>query len=441
MEPDAPQTGWMPLAERMRPRTIEEYVGQEHLLGPGRFLRALIDQRALRSLILWGPPGTGKTTLARLYAEACGALFVAVSAVSSGVRQVREVAEGARIRAVREQKPTVLFVDEIHRFSRTQQDALLPFVESGIVTFVGATTENPGFETTNALRSRARVVELHPLQDADLRTLIHRALQDVTHGLGPTAAEVPEDTLDALITTCGGDARIALNTLEIACDLVAAQAEPGQRGVMRPDHVREAMQRRSVLYDRAGDQHFQLTSAFIKSMRGSDPDAALYYMLRMLEAGEDPLFLVRRMVIFASEDIGNADPRALQVALGAQQAFEFVGMPEGALALTQACTYLATAPKSNAVLLAYAAARRDAQQHPMLDVPRHLVQVTHVAMKPAGALRGYKYPHNFEGHYVPQRHLPDRLRGQIYYQPSDQGHERALRERLAHWRNQTPEDT
>jgi putative ATPase len=417
----------------MRPCAWQEIVGQDHVLGPGRLIRELIEQKRLASLLLWGPPGSGKTTLARLYAEAVGAFHVALSAVSSGVRELRETAEGARLRGMVEGLPTVLFVDEIHRFNRAQQDALLPFVESGQLTLIGATTENPGFEVNNALRSRCRVVVLHGLGPEDMSTLVTRALQDSERGLGPTAPAVDPVALEQLTAGAQGDARQLLNTLEIAASLAAREAPPGEPGLVLTRHVEEALQRRMALWDKRGDQHYMLASAFIKSMRGSDPDAALYWMVRMLEAGEDPLFLCRRMVIFASEDVGNAEPRALQVALDATRAFELVGMPEGVLAMVQACTFLATAPKSNAVLRAYSRVRRDVLATPDLQVPRHLVQAANAVLRQMGAGRGYRYPHDFEGHYVPQRHLPERLRDQRYYVPSDQGHEQVLSERLDQW--------
>jgi putative ATPase len=421
--------GWVPLAERMRPRTLDAFVGQQHLLGPGRFLSALIENRSLRSLILWGPPGTGKTTLVRLYAEAVGAELVVLSAVAAGVRHVRETAEGARFRALRGERPTLLFVDEIHRFSKSQQDVLLPFVESGVMALVGATTENPSFELTNALRSRCRVLEVHPLSRSEIVTLLRRALEDAERGLGPTAPTLHEDAAERIAEVSDGDARTALGTLEVAADLAHARAGAGERGTIDLEVVHEALQRRSVRYDASGDQHFQNASAFIKSMRGSDPDAALFYMVRMLEAGEDPRFLLRRMIIFASEDIGNADPRALDVAVAAHRAFEVIGMPEGALAMTQAATYLSTAPKSNAALVAYAAARKAVLAHPNLRVPAHVAGSHRAAAEGAG----YRYPHDFEGHYVPQRYLPERIRDHVYYAPRGEGYEARIVERLAAW--------
>lgn len=426
---------WVPLAERMRPRTLDEYLGQEHLLGSGRFLRGLIERGALRSLVLWGPPGTGKTTLARLYAEAVGATFVPLSAVLGGVKQVREAVDGARLRGSMEQRSTLLFIDEIHRFSKSQQDALLPHVERGTITLVGATTENPSFEVNAALLSRTRVLQLRPLGPDHLDALLQRTFDDPERGLGPTPPDLDPEARRALVASADGDARSLLNTLEVAADLAAHAAPAGTPGLITPAVVEEALQKKTLLYDKAGDAHYQVVSAFIKSLRGSDPDAALFYMVRMLEAGEDPLFILRRMVIFASEDIGNADPRALQVATSATEAFRFVGLPEGVLPMTQAATYLATAPKSNSVLMAYGRARKDVLEHGNLPVPRHLVNASTGMMKQMGYGRGYRYPHNFDGHYVVEEYLPDRLRGRRYYEPSSSGLEREIAERLARWRD------
>lgn len=429
-----PSLQWQPLAERMRPQSIEEIVGQHHLLGEGRFLESLMARKVLRSLILWGPPGTGKTTLAKLYAERAGGVFHPISAVMAGVKQVREAVEGARLKAMVSGKKTVVFIDEIHRFNKSQQDALLPHVESGVITLVGATTENPSFEVNGALLSRCRVLTLEPLEPDDLRVLIVRALNTVERGLGPTAPEITESAQDTIIAGASGDARSALNTLEVAADLAATQADPGTPGLITDAIVEEAQQKKTILYDKAGDAHYQIVSAFIKAMRGSDPDAALFYMVRMLEAGEDPRFILRRLVIFASEDIGNADPQALQVAVAAKDAFELVGLPEGVLPLTQAATYLATAHKSNAVFMAYGRARKDVIAHGNLAVPKHLVNAATPMMKNMGYGRGYKYPHNFDGNYVAERYLPDRLKDRVYYQPSDQGHEAEIRQRLEAWR-------
>lgn len=431
---DAPQNAWAPIAERMRPRTIDEYVGQQHLLGPDRLLRRLIEEKKAHSLILWGPAGTGKTTLARLYAEAIGATFMPISAVMAGVKDVRQAVADARGRALVERRPTVLFVDEIHRFNKAQQDALLPWVERGVVILIGATTENPSFEIIKPLHSRCRVLQLESLDEEAIQTLLRRALDD-ERGLGPDGPILESDALDALVASSRGDARLALNTLEVAADLAQARARRDKLPdvVIDLEIVKEADQKRHVLYDQSGDEHYQVVSAFIKSMRGSDPDAALYYLVRMLEGGEEPMFILRRMVIFASEDIGNADPTALQVAVNAMQAFQLVGLPEGVLPLTQAVTYLACAPKSNAVIVAYGKARKDVVAHGTIPVPRHLVNAPTPMMSELGYGRGYRYPHNFDGNYVPQDYRPERLQGRVYYEPSGNGLEAQVRERLATW--------
>lgn len=427
-----------PLAERMRPRSLEEMVGQAHLLGAGKILGALRPGRHLPSLILWGPPGCGKTTLARLIGEAVRAELVALSAVDSGVKEVREVvAQAARKRDERGAR-TLLFIDEIHRFSRAQQDSLLPHVERGTVTLIGATTENPSFGVVAALLSRCRVVRLAALTDDELRQLAELALSNSERGLGqrPTAvtAELPTQ-LDRLVAAAEGDARRLLTLLEVAVELARAAAGDGEV-VLTDANVAEAIQGRTLLYDKAGDEHFAVISAFIKSLRGSDPDAGAYWMVRMLEAGEDPRFLLRRMVIFASEDIGNADPQALTVATSALAAYELVGMPEGALILTQAAVYLALAPKSNRALTTYAAARKAVLERGALPVPAKLRNAATALGKQLGHGQGYKYPHDFAGAYVPEEYLPEALIGQQFYAPSSSGYERELSERLAAFRAQ-----
>jgi len=418
-----------PLAERMRPLSLAEFVGQEHLLGPGRWLRRALDGKELTSLILWGPPGTGKTTLGRLLAAETNATFVALSAVTSGVKEVREaVAQAGERRDMRGQK-TVLFIDEIHRFNKAQQDALLPHVEAGTVVLVGATTENPSFEVNAPLLSRAKVVVLKPLTPENLRVIIDRALADPRRGLGSEPIECAEETRDLIAAEAGGDARRALATLEAA----AAIAQPDQDG-RKPignKTIEEALQRRTLLYDKAGDQHYEVVSAFIKSMRGSDPDAAVYWMARMLEVGEDPLFVARRMVIFAAEDIGNADPNALRVAMAATDAVRFVGMPEGHLPLTQAVLYLAVAPKSNTSVTAYAAAKADVEAHGALPVPLHLRNPSSALGRAMGFGKDYQYPHNYAEHFVVEDYLPEELKGRRYYQPSSSGRERDIAEHLA----------
>jgi putative ATPase len=409
-----------PLAARMRPRTLDEFVGQEHLTGPGRFLRRAIEADQVPSLILWGPPGTGKTTLAQVIARSTGSAFVTLSAVMSGVKDIREAISSAQDRWKERRQKTILFVDEIHRFNKAQQDALLPHVERGTITLVGATTENPSFEVISALLSRCRVVTLRPLEEEELVELLRRALVD-PRGLGGKAT-AEDEALTFIAQAAAGDARKALTALEVA-------AQHGA-GTIDRRAAEEALQKKTLLYDKGGEEHYNVVSAFIKSMRGSDPDAALYWMTRMLEAGEDPLFILRRMVIFASEDVGNADPQGLVVAVSALQAFQLVGLPEGTLPMTQAVTYLAMAPKSNAVLSSYANARAAVTEKGPLPVPLHLRNAPTRLMKSLGYGGGYKYPHNFEGNYVPETYLPDALRGERMYQPSRNGFEKEMSFRL-----------
>ncbi len=418
-----------PLAARMRPRTLDEVCGQDHLVGDGGLLQKFVKAGRLPSLLFWGPPGTGKTTLAEILGRTLSMRFVKMSAVLSGVAQLRQEIEGARRAQAEHRQRTLLFIDEIHRFNKAQQDALLPHVERGVVTLVGATTENPSFEVNAALLSRMRVVVTHPLDDDALMDVARRALVRDTH-LAALKLTLGDNTLQALVQASAGDARRLLTALEVATDLAAQEGT----GRLEPAHVEQALARRVVLFDKGGDQHYNIVSAFIKSMRGSDPDAALHYMARMLEAGEDPRFVLRRMVIFASEDVGNADPQALQVATAALSAYELMGMPEGALPLTQAVTYLALAPKSNAVLVAYTRARKDVLEHEGAPVPKHILNAPTKLMSGLGYGKGYKYPHDFDGAVVPGRYLPDVLAGRRYYEPKDRGFETELRARLDHIR-------
>ncbi len=417
-----------PLAERMRPTSLEEYVGQEHLLGVGKLLHRVLAGRELPSLILWGPPGTGKTTLARILATRVKARFEQLSAVNAGVRDIRSVVARAADRRDQFAEATLLFIDEIHRFSKSQQDALLPHVEAGTVTLVGATTENPSFEVNAPLLSRCRVVRLEHLGEDALRALATRALQDRSRGLGETEVEIDDETMDLVIGQSGGDARRMLNTLELAVSI--ATPDDGGPARLTRSILEEATQHKTLMYDRAGDEHYGVVSAFIKSMRGSDPDAAVYWMTRMLEAGEDPMFILRRMVIFASEDVGNADPAALSVATSALASYQFIGLPEGVLPLTQAVTYLACAPKSNTALTAYAAARKLVRERGALPVPAKLRKAQTALMKQMGYGKDYKYPHDFDGAYVPETYLPDELVGERFYEPTTSGHEATIKARL-----------
>ena len=416
-----------PLATRMRPRTFDEFVGQHRAIGAGTVLRRAVEAGEVPSLILWGPPGSGKTTLAVLIAGATNATFEAVSATSAGVADLRKVVERAQER-LRTGRRTVLFIDEIHRFNKGQQDAVLPHVENATVTLLGATTENPSFEVNAALLSRSRVIRLEALEPDDVRSLIERAISDAERGLGAHRVSVDADAIDRLVTLCGGDARIALNSLELAVQAALPDAA-GQVRVTAGD-VEGALQNPALLYDRAGDQHYWLISAFIKSIRGSDPDAAVYWLARMLEAGEDPLFVARRMVILAAEDVGLADPHALSVAVAAQQAAHFIGMPEGFLPLTEAALYLAAAPKSNSVLRAYVAASGDVAETLHQPVPLHLRNAVTGLGRALGYGSGYRYAHDHEGGVVEQQHLPESLAGRRYYDPSTHGAEREVAERL-----------
>jgi putative ATPase len=415
-----------PLAERMRPRTLDEYVGQRKLLAPGRLLKQITERKVLPSLILWGPPGCGKTTLAHLLAHTVQAPFAAFSAVLSGVKELRQILDEAREQRQIHGKSTILFVDEIHRFNKAQQDAFLPHVEKGLIILLGATTENPSFEVIAPLLSRARVVVLEALSAEDLVTLLQRALTDEERGLGARRLTANDDALLFIAQHAQGDARSALNTLEVAA-MVASEKDTGHIDVAL---VEEAAQHKALLYDKGGEEHYNVISAFIKSLRGSDPDAAVYWMMRMLEAGEDPLFIARRMVIFAAEDIGNADPQALSLAMATKEAVHFVGLPEARIPMAQAATYLATAPKSNASYRAMLAASEDVKKHGPLPVPLHLRNAPTKLMKGLGYGKGYQYAHEYEGAVITQTHLPDALKERRYYHPSEHGQERVIKERM-----------
>ena len=418
-----------PLAARMRPATLEEFVGQAHVLGPGSALRALIEADELRSVILWGPAGTGKTSLAHIIARATRSHFEELSATSAGVKDVRALLAAARERLGALGRRSILFIDEIHRFNKAQQDALLPGVEDRTVVLVGATTENPFFTVNAPLMSRSLLFRLEPLGEADLETIVTRALADPERGLGKTGLALDPDALAHLVDRADGDARHALNALEAAALVVTAKAGAagGADGRITLADIEDALQRPRVTYDRAGDQHYDVASAFIKSIRGSDPDAALHYLARMLAAGEDPRFIARRLVISASEDVGLADPQALPVAVAAFQALEFVGLPEARLNLAEAVVYLALAPKSNSAYLALAEAARELEQATPGRVPSHLQSASYPGEKKLGIGVGYVYPHDHPGHWVAQRYLPEGLRGG-YYRPSDQGSEADLAE-------------
>ena len=424
-----------PLADRMRPQKLGEFVGQEHILGEGRLLRRSIEADRISSLIFFGPPGTGKTTLARIIANTTESHFVTLNAVLAGVKDIREAIADAEKRLAHHQRRTILFIDEVHRFNKAQQDALLPHVENGTVIFIGATTENPYFEVIKALVSRSRVFEMHSLTEDDLRGVVRAALADEGRGYGRLDVRIDGNALDHLVSTANGDARSLLNALELAVE-TTPEDEDGVRHITL-DVAEESIQQRAVLYDKEGDAHYDTISAFIKSLRGSDPDAALYWMARMVYAGEDPRFIFRRMLIFASEDIGLADPRALQVATSCADAFDYVGMPEGRFHLAQCCLYLATAPKSNTTF-AFFDALNYVQKEQTDDIPNHLKDANR-DKEGLGHGKGYQYPHAYHNHYVPQQYLPDSMQGTFFYDPSEVGYEIRIKERLDYWRSRDDE--
>ena len=430
-----------PLADRMRPRNLADYVGQGHLLFEGCLLRRAIDEDSLFSMIFWGPPGSGKTTLALLIARETKAHFIRFTAVLSGVKEIRGVVEEAKDQLKYHRRRTILFVDEIHRFNKSQQDAFLPHVENGLITLIGATTENPSFEINAPLLSRCRVMVLKPFSDEELRLILERALRDREQGLGARSFDIENGVLELILSRCDGDARSALNNLEAVA--LSADANPGGVVVLKREMVAQFLDRKTFLYDKTGEEHYNLISALHKSLRGSDPDASLYWLGRMLAAGEDPLFIARRMVRMAAEDIGNADPNALVVAVSAMQAFQLIGLPEGELILAQAAVYLATTPKSNALYIAYGRVQETVSQTGSLPVPLHIRNAPTKLMRDLGYGRDYKYAHDYHDGFVVQDYLPETLRGSRFYTPADRGYEKIIKDRLKQWRKngarQTPD--
>jgi putative ATPase len=421
-----------PLADWMRPQTLEEFVGQKHILGEGSVLRRAIQEDKVQSLIFWGPPGTGKTTLAQIIAKATGAHFISFSAVLSGIKEIKEVmAEATRMKEFYNRK-TILFVDEIHRFNKAQQDAFLPHVEKGNIILIGATTENPSFEVISALLSRTKVYTLNPLTEDELKIILNRALENKERGLKDMKVQLEKDALDYIAQMANGDARVALSTLEFAVLTTGPDKDKKRKITLKI--AQETMQKKALVYDKGGEEHYNIISAFHKSLRGSDPDAALYWLGRMLAGGEDPLYIARRMVRFASEDIGNADPLALQIAIAAKEAYHFLGTPEGELSLAQAAIYLATAPKSNAVYKAFNLAEEDIQKTQALPVPLHIRNAPTKLMKGLGYGKDYKYPHDFPDHFVDETYLPENLKEHKYYFPTDFGFEKEIKKRLEWWR-------
>lgn len=426
-EASTARPAFAPLAERLRPRTLDAFVGQQHLVGPGKPLRVMLERGEIPSLILWGPPGCGKTTLARIIAQYVQGEFVQISAVSSGVQEVRKVIERAELNRNKLSKRTILFIDEIHRFNKAQQDALLHSVEEGVLTLIGATTENPSFEVISPLLSRSRVYVLKPLNDDDLLRIIDDALQN-DDALASRNVTMGQDERRKLLRYSGGDARILLNGLETAVSLASTSGD-GSR-ILTDEILNEAFQHRAIKYDKDGEEHYDIISAFIKSVRGSDPDAAVYWLARMLEGGEDPKFIARRLVVLASEDVGNADPSALTFATSCFTAVTYIGMPEARIVLSQAATYLACAPKSNAAYVAISEAAADVRRLGHMAVPLHLRNAPTGLMKGLGYGKEYKYSHQFDEHFVEQQYLPDALTDKRYYRPAEIGAEKLIREQL-----------
>ncbi len=419
--------GQKPLAERIRPTNLDGFVGQEHLVGQGKLISTLLKQDKIPSLIFWGPPGSGKTTLAKIIAHETKSFFEFHSAVEVGVNDIKIVINESKERLELTQQRTILCIDEIHRWNKSQQAILLPFVEDGTIILIGATTENPSFEVISPLLSRSKVVILERLEEEDIKKLVQHALRDKTLGLGNSKAKLEPEALKLLLDASNGDARTTLNALEIAVNLTGQRN--GERKVT-VEKIEQALGSKKLLYDKTGEEHYNVISAFIKSLRGSDPDAAVYYLARMLEAGEDPEFIARRMIILASEDVGNADPKALQVAVAAAQALQFVGLPEAAINLAQAATYLATTPKSNASYMSLRSAQMDVRGTLNEPVPLHLRNAVTDLMKNVGYGKGYKYAHDYEGGVVEQQFLPDKLKNKRYYHPKEIGYEKYIKEHL-----------
>ena len=426
-----------PLAERLRPQKLEEFVGQLHAVGEGTLIHSAIKHDRIFSMILWGPPGCGKTTLARIIAGETRSHFIHFSAVLAGIKEIRGVIEKARDQQKLYRKQTILFVDEIHRFNKAQQDAFLHHVESGLITLIGATTENPSFEVISPLLSRCRVITLNMLTSEDIGTIINKALKDADRGLGKLNLVLEADAFNYLVSIADGDARVALNNLEVAGSLAETKNDAFDRA--KPVHIalkdlEHAIQKKALVYDKSGEEHYNIISAFHKSLRGSDPDAALYWFERMMAAGEDPFYIARRMVRFASEDIGNADPQALGLTMSAMEAFKFLGHPEGDLALAQAVVYLATAPKSNRIYAAYGKVQQVVKKTGSQPVPLHIRNAPTRLMKDIGYGKDYKYAHNYKDGFIAQEYLPEKLKGHLFYEPTGRGYENVIQQRLEGWR-------
>ncbi|MBN2755159.1 MAG: replication-associated recombination protein A [Candidatus Goldbacteria bacterium] len=420
---------YRPLAYRMRPANLDEFSGQEQAVGKKGYLRGFLEKGSIPSIIFWGPPGTGKTTLAMIIAKHINAEFIPLSAVNSGTKEVKEVLEKARLNHARGKK-TIMFIDEIHRFNKSQQDGFLPHVENGTIILIGATTENPSFEVNSALLSRARVITLKPLEEEDIRQIVLRAVNDKERGLGKRKIGIHDDAFKVFDLLSNGDARTALNILEMIDNMKTEESYE-----ITVDDIKEVTEKNTHFYDKGGEEHYNIISALHKSMRDSDPDAAAYWAARMMESGDVPLYVARRIIRFASEDIGNADTNALVVALAAKEAYDFLGSPEGELAIIQSAVYMATAPKSNAVYMAHNLVKEDLKNFRDDPVPMHIRNAPTKLMKDLGYGKGYKYAHDYEGHYVKQDHLPDRLKGKKYYEPTDNGAEADIKERMKKWQS------